>query len=268
MSAGVDRHRTKELVPSIFSLNSRSGGSSMRSLSLGRTFGASVAIVAVLNTLSGVTMPELARRPGSLTLASSLVLLLVHASMYWFGDRARNRYGLARYAGAQAVAMFGVALSGVPAPMTIGLLMLLTVELVLLAGPRWTTAIVAAAIALFVLAQLLTSTLYQAATAGVVLALTGAIAHGVAALMRRRLGEPVPVSAAPAPRAVVGSGALSSRELEVLGELASGARNSEIAATLGISERTVKAHLANIYLKLGVESRSAAVAKAVQRGLV
>lgn len=240
----------------------------MGSVSLGRMFGGSVAIVAVLHTLSGATTPELARRPGSLALATSLVFLLVHASMYWFGDRARNRYGLARYAGAQAIAMFGVALSGVPAPMTLGLLMLLTVELVLLAGPRWTTAIVGAAIALFVLAQLLTSSLYQAAAAGVVLALTGAIAHGVAALMRRRFGEPLPVSAAPAPRAPVASGTLSAREVEVLRELVSGARNSDIAATLGISERTVKAHLANIYLKLGVESRAAAVAQAVQRGLV
>jgi DNA-binding CsgD family transcriptional regulator len=240
----------------------------MSSVSLGRTFGASVAIVAVLHALSGVTMPELARRPGPLTLATSLGLLLVHATLYWFGNRVRERYGLSRYAGTQAVAMFGVAVSGVPGALTLGLLVLLTVELVLLSGPRWTTPIVAAAIALFVLAEVLTSGLYQAAAAGVVLALTGAIAHGVAALMRRRLVEPAPVPAASAPRPFVASGNLSAREIEVVRELVAGARNSDIAATLGISERTVKSHLANIYLKLGVESRSAAVAQAVQRGLV
>ena len=240
----------------------------MGSVSLGRTFGASVAVVALLHTLSGATLPALARRPGAFVLVTALGLLLVHATLYWFGDRVRNRYGLTRYAGAQAVAMFGVAVSGVPGPVTLGLLVLLTVELVLLAGPRWTTPIVAGAIALFVLAEVLTSGLYQAAAAGVVLALTGAIAHGVAALMRRRLPEAAPVSAPLAARAPVASGNLSAREIEVLTELVAGARNSDIAAALGISERTVKAHLANIYLKLGVESRSAAVALAVQRGLV
>ena len=61
---------------------------------------------------------------------------------------------------------------------------------------------------------------------------------------------------------------LSVREIEVLTELVRGSKNSEIATTLGISERTVKAHLANIYMKLGVESRSGAVAVAVQRRLI
>ena len=61
---------------------------------------------------------------------------------------------------------------------------------------------------------------------------------------------------------------LSTRESEVLEQLVSGARNSEIAARLHISERTVKSHLANIYLKLGVESRGAAVAVAAQRSVV
>jgi NarL family two-component system response regulator YdfI len=47
-----------------------------------------------------------------------------------------------------------------------------------------------------------------------------------------------------------------------------GARSSVIALRLGISERTVKAHLGSIYQKLGVDSRSAAVAAALQRRLV
>jgi NarL family two-component system response regulator YdfI len=61
---------------------------------------------------------------------------------------------------------------------------------------------------------------------------------------------------------------LTAREREVLQALTHGARTSEIAAQLDISERTVKAHLANIYQKLGVESRTAAVAVALQRGSV
>jgi NarL family two-component system response regulator YdfI len=64
-----------------------------------------------------------------------------------------------------------------------------------------------------------------------------------------------------------GSG-LTVRELEVLDALARGARNTEIASGLGIAERTVKAHLANIYQKLGVESRGAAVAAARSRGIL
>jgi NarL family two-component system response regulator YdfI len=61
---------------------------------------------------------------------------------------------------------------------------------------------------------------------------------------------------------------LSGRELEILTAAAQGERSKEIAIALGISERTVKAHLASIYNKLGVDSRAAAVALAGQRGLL
>lgn len=61
---------------------------------------------------------------------------------------------------------------------------------------------------------------------------------------------------------------LTDRELEVLDAVARGERSKEIAIQLGISERTVKAHLASIYSKLGVDSRAAAIAVAVQRGLL
>jgi NarL family two-component system response regulator YdfI len=61
---------------------------------------------------------------------------------------------------------------------------------------------------------------------------------------------------------------LTDRELEVLRAVALGGRNKEIAFELGVSERTVKAHLTNIYSKLGVDSRAAAVAIATQRGLL
>jgi NarL family two-component system response regulator YdfI len=49
---------------------------------------------------------------------------------------------------------------------------------------------------------------------------------------------------------------------------AQGERNKEIAARLGITERTVKAHLTSVYNKLGVDSRASAVAVAMQRGLM
>lgn len=61
---------------------------------------------------------------------------------------------------------------------------------------------------------------------------------------------------------------LTERELEVLHEVAAGARSKEIALRLHITERTVKAHLASIYNKLGVDSRAAAIAVAAQRGLL
>jgi NarL family two-component system response regulator YdfI len=61
---------------------------------------------------------------------------------------------------------------------------------------------------------------------------------------------------------------LTDRELEVLQSVARGERSKEIALQLGISERTVKAHLASIYNKLGVDSRAAAIAIAAQRGLL
>ena len=61
---------------------------------------------------------------------------------------------------------------------------------------------------------------------------------------------------------------LTDRENEVLQAVARGERSKEVAVHLGISERTVKAHLASIYSKLGVDSRAAAIAIAAQKGLL
>jgi NarL family two-component system response regulator YdfI len=61
---------------------------------------------------------------------------------------------------------------------------------------------------------------------------------------------------------------LTEREREVLAGVARGERSKEIAARLGITERTVKAHLDSIFNKLGVDSRAAAVSEALQRGLL
>jgi NarL family two-component system response regulator YdfI len=62
------------------------------------------------------------------------------------------------------------------------------------------------------------------------------------------------------------SGGLTEREREVLKAVAQGQRSKEIARNLGITERTVKAHLASIYNKLGVDSRAAAIAVAAKKG--
>ncbi|PTT14524.1 DNA-binding response regulator [Microbacterium sp. HMWF026] len=58
---------------------------------------------------------------------------------------------------------------------------------------------------------------------------------------------------------------LSAREIEVLQLVSRGASNAEVAARLHITDATVKSHLAHVFSKLGVTSRTAAVASA--RGL-
>lgn len=63
-------------------------------------------------------------------------------------------------------------------------------------------------------------------------------------------------------------GALSGRELEMLGFLAQGRTNREIAAVLSLSLATVKTHLVRLYSKLGVGSRSEALARAAALGLL
>lgn len=61
---------------------------------------------------------------------------------------------------------------------------------------------------------------------------------------------------------------LTERERTILSAVAHGERSKEIARRLGVSERTVKAHLTNIYSKLNVDSRASAVASALERGLL
>jgi ATP/maltotriose-dependent transcriptional regulator MalT len=62
--------------------------------------------------------------------------------------------------------------------------------------------------------------------------------------------------------------ALTAREIEVLGLVAKGASNADIAAALFISEATVKTHLLHIFAKLGVDDRTAAVVAAMERGVI
>jgi DNA-binding NarL/FixJ family response regulator len=61
---------------------------------------------------------------------------------------------------------------------------------------------------------------------------------------------------------------LSPRELEVLALVADGATNRQVGARLHVSEATVKTHLLNVYAKLGVGDRAAAVGEGFRRGLL
>jgi DNA-binding NarL/FixJ family response regulator len=61
---------------------------------------------------------------------------------------------------------------------------------------------------------------------------------------------------------------LTAREVDVLKLVAAGLTNREIAERLGLSSRTVDAHLRSVFAKIGVGSRSAATRYAVEHGLV
>ena len=86
------------------------------------------------------------------------------------------------------------------------------------------------------------------------------LSAGVMARLVERL-EPPGGSKTPA-----GGSPLSERETEVLRLAAGGLRSKEIADRLGITERTVKAHLSAAFTKLDATSRAEAVARAMERG--
>ncbi|HRW20133.1 MAG TPA: response regulator transcription factor [Dermatophilaceae bacterium] len=81
-----------------------------------------------------------------------------------------------------------------------------------------------------------------------------ALAPSVAATLVRRTAAPLPV--------------VTEREVEVLQLLARGLGNKEMARVLLVSEATVKSHLSHIYAKLGVETRSGAVAAAIEQRVI
>ena len=80
------------------------------------------------------------------------------------------------------------------------------------------------------------------------------LAPAVAARLVRRAAAPGPV--------------LTEREVEILDLLARGLSNKELARRLLVSEATVKSHLSHIYPKLGVDTRAAAVATAIERRII
>ena len=66
----------------------------------------------------------------------------------------------------------------------------------------------------------------------------------------------------------VAGSTLTQREVEVIGLVAQGMRNKEIAASLGISEETAQVHVKHILAKLKVKDRSAAITVALRRGII
>ncbi len=61
---------------------------------------------------------------------------------------------------------------------------------------------------------------------------------------------------------------LTDREISILSALARGLSNEQIAKELWVARQTVKFHLTNVYRKLGVKSRTEAIHRAYQLGLV
>ena len=92
-----------------------------------------------------------------------------------------------------------------------------------------------------------------------------AVAAGLVALPDALMQEALPH----APRTSdVQPAALSPREREILALVADGLGNKSVAAKLGISEHTVKTHVASIFEKLGAETRAEAVAIGVRSGTI
>jgi DNA-binding NarL/FixJ family response regulator len=68
--------------------------------------------------------------------------------------------------------------------------------------------------------------------------------------------------------AVTATDELTAREVEVMRELARGRSNKEIAASLAISEETIKTHVGHVLAKLQVDNRTQALVQAIKRGLI
>jgi DNA-binding NarL/FixJ family response regulator len=98
----------------------------------------------------------------------------------------------------------------------------------------------------------------EAATIGIARAAGYEAEAFIVAARIRRAGEQHPPAADP----------MTPREMDVLQLLAEGLPNKTIAKRLGISDQTVKFHLASICGKLGAQNRTAAVRLAIQRGII
>jgi DNA-binding NarL/FixJ family response regulator len=100
------------------------------------------------------------------------------------------------------------------------------------------------------------------ASEGQLVAAVMSVAHGLVVVPAGvvRAPELPPLAEAPEP--------LTTRELEVLGLMAGGDSNKVIAARLAISVHTVKSHISSILTKLGVATRTEAVALALRLGWV
>lgn len=103
------------------------------------------------------------------------------------------------------------------------------------------------------------------------IAATRAVAGGAAWLDRKvapRVLEQFRAHLRPRMERSARVGELTAREHDVLRLMARGATNPEIAATLIVSEATVKSHVGSIFTKLGVRDRAAAIVFAYDHGIV
>lgn len=103
----------------------------------------------------------------------------------------------------------------------------------------------------------------------IVLAVTALLFLGIGLYLR----QPSPVKEDPVPAKVINEAQLKSlniseREHEVLGHIAAGLSNREIAETLFLSESTVKTHVSNLLSKLDAKRRTQAVERARAMGIL
>jgi DNA-binding CsgD family transcriptional regulator len=252
-------HRTFVVVLARNTMNTRS-------VKLDRSLSAGVLAVALLNLVSTLALPAHARvpRPSVAVLVLWTILLVAHGAAYWLGGRLRERLGLVASLAAQALIVFALGVSGALFPIAAALYVVLTAYAVVLTHRIWgTIGVTLGAIAVFTLNAALVQDLYRAATWGLLLAIVSVVAHAIAALLERPATITTPTSTG-LEASTAALSKLTIREREVLEALVGGARNDQIARDLGITERTVKTHLARVFQKLGVESRTAAVSVALR----
>jgi DNA-binding NarL/FixJ family response regulator len=106
------------------------------------------------------------------------------------------------------------------------------------------------------------------ATPNEIIAALEAAAAGLVTLPADVAAELASAARTPARQSLATIQPLTRREVEVLGMLAEGLANKNIAARLGISEHTVKTHVASILTKLDAFSRAEAVAIGARQGLI
>lgn len=113
--------------------------------------------------------------------------------------------------------------------------------------------------------------IYRALQAGAATyLLKGTLSDDLVRIVREvHAGErPIPPDVAAKLAARAPRSALTSREIEVVTLMATGMHNKEIAAALRISNETVRLHAKNIFAKLQVPDRTAAVTHALRRGII
>ena len=229
---------------------------------------ATIGLLGVLYGLSLALQPASEGPPDAVTIALIAVTLMLHSALYAFGARVRASFGTVSYLAAHALTLLALGALHPPLLLILSLYAALTAHAVMqLEGRLGAMPVFLAAVAVIAVSTGVTSGLYRGVTIAAIIAAGGLAVYGVSVVLRRTQVTAQPAALGPVVT-VTADGDLTARELEVLRLAASGKRSKEIASALAISERTVKAHLAHAYQKLGVESRAEAVAVASRRGLL